>query len=123
LKERTKRNLDVLEEYLTERKHVGFIVFLTYAFSPFPSNQLFIAYGLTKLKLRYIAVPFLVGRLASYLFLTFATNKVADIFPEELSSAFGSYFIIVQLLSIGSVYLFARIDWKKLLKKKKVELI
>ena len=101
LKERTKRNLESIEAYLSERTHVGYIFFLSYAFTPLPSNQLFIAYGLTSLKLRYLAIPFLIGRVTSYLFLTFIMNKIADVYPEQWSSGYGAYFIIVQLLSIG----------------------
>jgi uncharacterized membrane protein YdjX (TVP38/TMEM64 family) len=123
LSERTKKNIDYLKSYLEQRQHITFILFLSYAFTPLPTNQLFIAYGLTDMKLRYLAIPFFIGRIASYLFLTFATNKVADIFPEQWSTGIGSYFIIVQLLSIGVVYLFTKIDWRALLAKKEVHII
>lgn len=121
---KTKRNIDYLRNYVEEKHHVAFIFFLSYTFTPLPTNQLFIAYGLTDLKLRYLAVPFFVGRLASYLFLTFFANKVAEQFiPESMSSIFGTSFIIMQLISIGVVYLFTKINWKHLLKRKRVELI
>ena len=43
-------------------------VFLFYALSPLPSNFLFIAYGLTGLPLLRIALPFFIGRTATYSF-------------------------------------------------------
>ncbi len=123
MNKKTAHNIDQVRTYLEKRKHVAFILFLSYAFTPLPTNQLFIAYGLTDMKLRYLAVPFFVGRIASYLFLTFATNKVADIFPEQWSTGFGAYFVVVQLLTIVAVYLFTKIDWRKLLLRKKIQLI
>lgn len=40
---------------------------LAYAFSPFPSNTIFIAYGLTGMRLWLIGFPFFIGRWISYL--------------------------------------------------------
>jgi len=37
-----------------------------FAFSPLPSNVLFLAYGLTTAPLHLLAIPFFIGRMVSY---------------------------------------------------------
>ena len=61
-----RANIDVIKSRLETRRTLTVGLFLFYAFSPLPSNFLFIAYGLTGLPLLRVALPFLVGRLASY---------------------------------------------------------
>jgi membrane protein DedA with SNARE-associated domain len=65
LSEAQRRNVDVIKERLKRRRALTFSVFLFYAFSPLPSNFLFIAYGLTGLPLSRIALPYFVGRTLS----------------------------------------------------------
>ena len=59
-------NLDTVAEMIKRRKAASVLVFLLFAFSPLPSNVLFLAYGLTRAPLRLLAVPFFIGRLVSY---------------------------------------------------------
>jgi hypothetical protein len=101
-------------------------IFLLYAFGPFPSNHLFIAYGLTGLPLGPVAIPFLFGRLVSYTFWAFTASQVARLLAYralEGGSFFSYYFILTQLFTILTIYLFARIDWKRLFTEKKIKLI
>ncbi len=77
LSKRSVANLDVLKEKLQERRRLTFSIFLFYAFSPLPSNQLFLAYGLTHLDLSLIALPFFIGRFISYLFWILTASTVA----------------------------------------------
>src|SRR5205085_520842 len=101
-----------------------FIGFLIYAFSPFPSNQLFISYGLTTMPLRKLVIPFFFGRLLSYSLLTFSVNRISEHFTRaSLGHIFGTYFIIVQILTIGTLYIFTKIDWHKVFTRKKVDLL
>lgn len=58
LRESTKQNIDAIREKLQGKRKLTFGVFLFYAFSPLPSNYLFIAYGLTAMELKLIALPF-----------------------------------------------------------------
>jgi hypothetical protein len=62
LNETAKQNVDVIREQLTQRKKLTFSIFLFYAFTPLPSNYLFIAYGLTAMELKLITIPFFIGR-------------------------------------------------------------
>jgi uncharacterized membrane protein YdjX (TVP38/TMEM64 family) len=62
MSESARANIDVLREGLEKRRKLTFSVCLFYAFSPLPSNFLFIAYGLTSLEWKLIAIPFFLGR-------------------------------------------------------------
>src|SRR5881227_2317775 len=65
LSEATKQNIDHIKLQLEKNRKLTFGIFLVYGFSPLPSNHLFIAYGLTGLELRLIAIPFFVGRVVT----------------------------------------------------------
>lgn len=108
-------NIDVIKDGLERHRTLTFGAFLVYAFGPFPSNYLFIAYGLTSLPLWLVAVPFFIGRCASYSFFVFAASEVSQRLALEATEAqpyFGVYFVISQLLLLGVVFLLARIDWR-----------
>ncbi len=76
LSERTRKNIDVIKNRLVEHKRLTIWVFLFYALAPLPSNQLFLAYGLTDLPLKMIAGPFFIGRFLSYIFWVFTASKI-----------------------------------------------
>lgn len=112
----TRANIDTLKKQVEVHHGLSFGFFLFYAFSPFPSNHLFIAYGLTALKLRLIAIPFLFGRLVSYSFFAYTASSVAQMLnygPVSTKSFFSLYFIASQLFGLVTIYVFTRIDWQK----------
>lgn len=123
LTEGTKKNIDDLKRHLEKRQTLTFKVFLFYAFSPLPSSQLFIAYGLTNLRLKSIALPFFLGRITSYTILSFTASEATRRAASQLiktSSFFGFYFILSQFATILTIYLFVKIDWHKLFTEKKL---
>lgn len=114
-------NIDVIKDKLEGHATATFGTFLVFAFSPFPSNYLFIAYGLTTLPLRLVAVPFFIGRFFSYSFFVAGASTVSRHVAFENADAkhyFGIYFVVTQLLFLGLVIVLARIDWKHLLATK-----
>lgn len=122
LSDGARENIDAVKVRLEKNQKLGFTVFLFYAFSPLPSNHLFIAYGLTALKLKLIAVPFLIGRVVSYAFWAFTASKVAQMLSYESVTAksfFSYYFIASQLFGLIAIYVFTKIDWSSLLNQKK----
>jgi len=122
LSDGTRRNVDVIKEQLEHRRAATVGTFFLYALGPFPSNYLFIAYGLTALELYLIAIPFFIGRVASYNFLVFsaaAAHKHLQLDESEAQSYLGVYFFVTQVLLLVSVYVFAKIDWRALLTEKK----
>ena len=122
MSESSRQNIDSIREYLEPRRKLTFGVFLFYAFTPFPSNYLFIAYGLTTMELRLIAVPFFIGRSISYSFWGFTASAVARRIALESTeglSYLGVYFVASQILLLSLIYAFTRIDWRALLYQRK----
>ena len=112
--------INVIKDRLEKRKVLTIRLFLFYAFSPLPSNFLFIAYGLTGLTglpLPWVALPFFVGRLASYTFFIVGGAAAGRRFHID-SLASGLYavawFVITQVLPLAALYAFTRIDWTAL---------
>ena len=66
----TRNNMDNLKGHIIKRQNLTRGFFLFYAFSPLPSGQLFLAYGLTDLKLAIAILPFFFGRMVSCLLYT-----------------------------------------------------
>jgi hypothetical protein len=122
LSESTRENFDVLKNELEKRRKLTFSVYLFYAFSPLPSNFLFIAYGLTALEWKLIAIPFFLGRFVGYNFWVFAGSTAARkiaLESTEGQSYLGVYFILLQLILFSLVYLFTKVDWRLLFDEKK----
>jgi hypothetical protein len=120
LNDATLKNIDTIKDELEGRRKLTFAIFLTYAFSPLPSNYLFIAYGLTVLPLRLVVAPFFVGRLISYTFWIRTASWAAEKFDlESLESAsyVGLYFVLSQILLIPAIYGFTKIDWHSVFRR------
>lgn len=121
-----RKNIDTLKTQIEKRKTLTFGFFLSYAFSPFPSGQLFLAYGLTDLKLRIAAIPFFFGRLTSYIFWALTASEVSksvDITSLKSGAYFGGFFIFVQIFAFYLVYLFVKIDWQVLFNEHKIRFV
>jgi membrane protein DedA with SNARE-associated domain len=117
-----RKNVDAIRERLEQRRKLTFSVFLFYAFSPLPSNFLFIAYGMTGMKLPAIVAPFFLGRFVSYNFWGMAGGAAARALTLESTEAFsylGIYFLLTQALLLSIVYGFTRVDWRHLFSEKK----
>lgn len=118
-----RQNIAVATSWLERKKAMTATVFLLYAFSPLPSNYLFIAYGLTGLGLRTIALAFFLGRTTSYLAWTslaqFASARL-DEGTDLLGGYPGVYFVESQLALLGLVYGLSQLDWRALLEDHKI---
>ena len=113
-----RANINVIKQRLEKRTTLTFGIFLSYAFSPLPSNFLFIAYGLTGLPLLRVALPFFLGRCVSYAFFILsgqAAGRRFEIDSIESTLYASGYFIVAQLAVIAALYAFTRIDWAVLL--------
>ncbi len=121
---RTIENLEVVADQVRNHKQMTAGAMLFYAFSPLPSNQVFIAYGLLGLPLRTLAVPFLLGRFVSYSFSIFTASEISQrLAVQSLKTGkfFGPYFVIAQVLTLVGVYVFTRIDWRALFADRKLK--
>jgi|SRR5690348_7287292 len=123
LSEDSKRNIDAIRANLQDKKKLTFGVFLFYAFSPLPSNYVFIAYGLTDMRLSLIAVPFLIGRSISYAFWAQSSSVISRSLFGQSGGALrylSAYFVVTQFLLLFIVYLFTRIDWHRLFQDRRL---
>jgi len=108
-------SLEPLPEQRCERRRAASAVaFLLFAFSPLPSNVLFLAYGLTTAPLHLLAIPFFIGRVVSYAVAFAGGSALSQHFESEMSWT-GSwlYFVLSQLAMLAFVYAFTRVDWHK----------
>jgi len=122
----SRDNIDSIRQGLDGREKLTFGFFLLYAFSPFPSNFLFIAYGLTSLRLSLAAIPFFLGRSASYAIWGVTSSAVGRAISDEYEGSlpyFGVYFVVTQLLFVALIYLFAKIDWRVLIAERRFRLL
>ena len=122
LNTKTKENIDVLKDALENRKNQTMGALLVYSFTPLPSNYLFIAYGMTTLPIKLIAVPFFIGRMVSYagwIFLGQETYKSLDIDASHVGGYLSVYFILTQIVFLLLIYFFTKVDWRAVLIEKK----
>jgi len=109
-------NLDAVAEALERRRAASALAFLMFALSPLPSNLLFLAYGMTRAPLAWLALPFFCGRFVSYSLALAGGAYAASQLPHELSGWTGAYFLLTQLLLLALVYAFAKLDWRRVLR-------
>ena len=124
LSKKTLTNLNTLRDQLQHRRKLTFSIFLLYAFGPLPSNQLFLAYGLTDLELSLIALPFFLGRFASYLFWIITASEITHKLAAQTlgnGSFIKSYFLSIQVLTLVVIYIFTKIDWQELFQSKRIQ--
>ena len=122
LSEAAKRSINSLKLELEKRPNLTFGLFLFYAFTPLPSNFVFIAYGLTTLPLFRLVVPFFIGRFVSYYFWTMnaaAISRRLELEDTDAMAYFSVYFVLTQLALLFLVYVFMQIDWHVLLEQGK----
>ena len=123
MSEASRANIGVIKDAIEGHRALTAGTFLFFAFSPFASNFLFIAYGLTSSPIRLVAMPFFIGRFLSYSFFVFAAAELSRRFAlngTDVKNYFGIYFVASQFLFMGAVYLFTRIDWKYAVKIKRL---
>ncbi|KVZ48576.1 hypothetical protein WL18_07925 [Burkholderia ubonensis] len=117
MRDTDRENIDIVRTWLSRRRRLTAGVFFLYALGPFPSNYLFIAYGLSGLPLGGIGVAFFIGRAASYAVWAYLGRFAAahiDLEPQWGETYLSGYFVVSQFVLIGCVYVLLKIDWKTL---------
>jgi len=94
------------------------LAMLIYSFGPIPSNQLFIAAGLARMKLPPITLAFLGGRLLSYPLWIGVAHTAVDRFDELFIRHLTNLpALLLEGLLIGLLVLFTRINWEDLVRR------
>jgi membrane protein DedA with SNARE-associated domain len=123
IREADRQNIDVVKTRLEKHKTMTVGAFFFYALSPFPSNYLFIAYGLSGLPLGAVGAAFFVGRAASYSLWAHLGRFAATHIDSETQfegSYLSGYFIVTQFALLGVVYLLMKLDWRTLIEQRKL---
>jgi hypothetical protein len=126
LSEAARHNIHAIKHEIEDRKALTATMFMGFALSPLPSNYLFIAYGLTSLRMQLVGIPFFFGRLLSYGFWVTTASALGDrldLDPLESTSYFGIYFLLSQLLLVPAMYAFTRMDWHAAFTQRKFRLL
>jgi uncharacterized membrane protein YdjX (TVP38/TMEM64 family) len=115
--EKTRRNLEAAKDALQKNKRRGYAGLALFALSPIPSGQLFVAAGLTGVRLLLFTGAFFAGRLVSYsIYATGAhaarASSLGDTIKQALTSPWG---IGLQVLMLAGLVALAKVDWAKLL--------
>lgn len=91
-----------------------------FALSPLPSAQLFIAAGLVAAPIVPLTAAFFAGRLVSYsLYVTLASvakHSLGSVITKSFTSPLG---IALQVVMLASLVALVRIDWAKLLSRRR----
>jgi hypothetical protein len=114
---KAKENIDHLYSHFKRGKWVASGIFLLDALTPLPSDQLFIAFGLTKFRARYALIPFICGRLVTYSIWVYTADfvsKSVSVSSLGVFSFLSGSVILVELVLIFLIYLFVKIDWQHL---------
>jgi membrane protein YqaA with SNARE-associated domain len=112
-----QRNLRHLGTWLDRRPSWQVpLTVLVFSLGPIPSNQIFIAAGLTGMNLRPVVGGFFVGRVISYT----AAAVLLHVAAERIEDALLRYWnntsaLAIQVLMLAAVVAFTLVDWPKLL--------
>ncbi len=117
LSDQKQRNVAALGNWLNQRPGWrGVVDLLIYSLGPIPSNDLFIAAGLSRAKLWPVALGFLPGRMVSYPLLALTAKGANDQLGGILTRQWHDpKCLALELLSIAGIWLFSRIDWARVL--------
>lgn len=118
LPKNSQANYASIGAYLNNHQHITIPLVLTYAFLPIPSNHIFIAAGLAKVRIKLLAGSFFAGRLISYTFWVSVTQRLSDNLVDLFSRHYartGS--VIAEIAGLGLLLLLGTIGWKKILKR------
>ncbi len=108
-------NYKGLGELLKKRTSLTIPVVLAIAFSPIPSNQLFVVAGLSDMNKKLVAGSFLLGRMISYSFWVLSAktvnNRLEDLFEGYLDP---TKFLIAGGGIIFMIWLVGAIPWSQI---------
>jgi hypothetical protein len=113
-----RQDLDELGAFLNEHRNVvGPAVFL-YALSPLPTNNLFIAAGMTGVSMTAVVIGFVASRMIANTFWVWTTHKAFDslgsLFTDAITGPLGITLEIAGLIAVVSTF---RLPWARWLRR------
>ena len=117
-----KSSLDTLAEYMRKKKYGYFSASFIFAITPLPSNLLFMAYGIMRVKNISLFAGFWLGRAVAYYVMisisTVTLKPFLELFDDSLVGI-----LITDISSLVMIVIFACINWNKLITTKKLEFV
>lgn len=117
-----KSSLDTLAEYMKKKKYGYFSASFIFAITPLPSNLLFMAYGIMRVKNISLFAGFWLGRAVAY----YVMISISTVTLKPFLELFNDSIIGVLVTDIGSIIMiviFACINWNRLITAKKLEFV
>src|SRR3972149_4464977 len=112
----------IIGNFLNRRKFGYVLTSFLFAATPLPDNMLFVAYGLMRIKSIGIYIGFWFGRVLSYYIMLSISDVVLVPFLQLFEDRYTGI-IIADGIGIGSLVLFASIDWGMLITQKKFKFV
>jgi membrane protein YqaA with SNARE-associated domain len=113
-------SLEAARDLFAGSRGKGLAALGLFALSPIPSAQLFVAAGLLDVPLVPLTAAFFVGRLVSYSLYVSAASVADDTFGGVLRDALTSPLgIALQILMLGGLVALLRVDWTKVLARRR----
>jgi uncharacterized membrane protein YdjX (TVP38/TMEM64 family) len=108
---------DEIHKFFEKKGKALFFGTFLYSLSPFPSNLIFIANGLTKTDYKPVFAGFFLGRLVSYyVLIALSQNLFSTINSYTGNQLMTTY--ALEALGIIAAFSVVLVDWKKFRKKK-----
>jgi uncharacterized membrane protein YdjX (TVP38/TMEM64 family) len=117
LNKKGKENYEAIGKYLNKNKRVSIPLIIACADSPIPSNQVYIAVGMSNTNIWRFAAGFFIFRLMSYtLWISVGHklhNSLETIFSQHMNN---KSVILLEILGFVILFAISQIPWKKILK-------
>ena len=115
-------NLDQLANFLKKKKYGFFSASFIFAITPLPSNLLFMAYGIMRVRNIALFAGFWTGRAIAYYVMISISSVTLKPFLELFDDSLVGI-LVTDILSITTIVIFACINWNKLITMRKLEFV
>jgi len=120
LSSQRRRHLESLRAAVTDHPAGAVAGLALFAVSPVPSGQLFVAAGVTGVRLLPLTAAFFAGRIVSYALYVGAASAAEQSLGPALTDVLGHpVAIALQLLLLGGLVLLVRTDWTDVLERRR----
>jgi len=112
--QKLKARASEIKNFFDRKRKAVFFGSFIFALGPIPSNLLFIASGLTKIKVKPLFAGFFLGRFVSYFFLIIISQSLFSAVEQYTGNA--SFLkLCFDAVGILAAFLFLFIDWKEIM--------
>ena len=120
--EQRRAGLDAVNRALLGRRYGYALASFLFASTPLPSNMLFVAYGLMRARGVGLYAGFWCGRMLSYYIMITVSQVVLVPFLQLFEERYVGI-LVADAAGVGTVILFACVDWQALVTDRRVRFI